>query len=124
MSARRRPNANDRRQSKQSSLNLRGSQRSRPRLRPRLRQSALERNRKVHVSQRNRPRPKPRQTLSRPEQNRKEPALVRNKPGLRLRQTLNELRRKKPTRRRLATQLERNNRTPKQKQPGLVRRQT
>src|SRR5882757_4548534 len=97
MSARRRPNANDRRQSKQSSPNL-------------------------HVSQRNRPRPKPRQTLSRPEQNRKALVLLRNKPGLRLRQTRNELPRKKPTPKGLAMRPERNNRLPKQKQSGLATR--
>src|SRR6267154_94864 len=93
----RRQNAKDRRQNKQSSLNLRGSQRSRPGLRPSPRQSALEQNRKVHVSQRNRPRPKPRQTR-------------------------NELPRKKPTPKGLAMRPERNNRLPKQKQSGLATR--
>src|SRR5712672_1123743 len=93
----RRQNAKDRRQNKQSSLNLRGSQRSRPGLRPSPRQSALEQNRKALV-------------------------LLRNKPGRGRRQTLNELPRKKPTLKRLAMRPERNNRLPKQKQSGLATR--
>src|SRR6267154_3778231 len=93
----RRPNAKDRRQNKQSSLNLRGSQRSRPELRPSPRQSALELNRKALV-------------------------LLRNEPGLRRRQTRNELPRKKPTPKGLAMRPERNNRPPKQKQSRLATR--